>query len=117
MGALGLALGLVGFLGLLLGGITTPLKSSWAYSAGVARAVADPRVRQALGEPVVPGWVVTGSVSAAGARSQAQLSVPLEGATRPGRLKLAAHATGNSWQFDQLQVAIDGAPSINLLEP
>jgi hypothetical protein len=118
LGGLGLLLVAVGFGGLVFGGVTHLLKGSWPYTTGVARAVADPRVQQALGSPVVPGWMVTGSLKgdfAAG--STARLAVPLEGASRPGTLRIAAHARSDVWELDLLRLELEGAPSIDLLQP
>lgn len=112
LGGLGLTLGVFGFTGLLFSGITTLFKSSWPYTTGVQRAVSDPRVQAALGTPVVPGWMVTGSMKG----NTARLNVPLEGPAKTGTLRIDARSQ-DAWQFKTLVVEIDSAPSIDLLAP
>lgn len=114
LGGLGLALCCFGF-SLLMSGVNAEIKSSWPYNTGIARAVADPRVQRALGAPVEASWMVTGSLERGSRQSTAQLAVPLEGATKRGTLRIHARATQAAWQFERLEVAIDGASSIDLL--
>ncbi len=116
LGLAGLSLTCCGFFGLAFGGANATLKSSGAYSTGLARAVADARVRLALGAPLTPGWMVTGKVETSAAGSWAQLTVPLEGALRTGTLHLEARSAGGEWTFVRLEVKPAGTPPINLLE-
>lgn len=115
LGALGLLLSCCGFVGLLFGGINTTLKTSGAYGQAVGRAVADSRVQAALGAPVNPGWMVTGSVESDPNRSTARLKVPLEGSMRSGTLSIDAEKTSAEWHFTHLTVEVDHGASIDLL--
>lgn len=115
LGATGVLLTLVGFSGLIFGGINATLKSSGAYGQGLARAVGDARVQAALGAPVNPGWLVTGSVKANPSKSTAFLQVPLEGAMRTGSLSISAEKQSADWEFRILKVDVAGKPSIDLL--
>jgi hypothetical protein len=58
------------------------LKSSGAYTAAVARAIAAPAVIDALGTPIKEGFFVTGNISVKGVKrtsGKAELSIPITG--------------------------------------
>jgi hypothetical protein len=108
VGCLGLlALGaafLGGALTLAMGGI----KSTDAYREALARARSSPEVRAALGEPITAGWFVQGKVNVSGPTGDADLSIPLSGPRGKGTLYLTARKQSGRWEYEVLQVAVEG---------
>jgi hypothetical protein len=79
--------------------------------------MADPEVLETLGEPVKVGWFVRGTVNVNGPSGDAELSVPLVGRTARATLHVVAKKRGGRWEFDLLQVDVEGPEDdINLLK-
>ena len=100
-----------GFMGSIMGS----LKQSGAYTSGLEMATSDPRVQEALGEPIEAGWIVSGSVSVNGGSGEAELSVPLQGSKGAGTLYLEADKSAGDWDFDVAKVDVNGS-KIDLLD-
>jgi hypothetical protein len=96
--------------------VTASMKNTGAYTGGMEMALSDPRVQDALGEPIEADWAFTGSVSQNGDSGEAELAVPLEGPKAAGTLYVEAEKTAGSWAFDVVQVDVHGL-RIDLLAP
>jgi hypothetical protein len=109
IGVIGCAALLVLYLGMV--------KSTGAYKDARDRAVHDPRVIAALGNPVKAGWWVTGSVNIDDKGGFARIEFPISGSKAGG--KVEAHATHDTdnWKFVRLIVHPDSGPDIDLLNP
>jgi hypothetical protein len=100
----------------LVGGAFGVLKSSWAYTEGVALAQNNPTVIAELGKPIEPSWMVTGNINVNGNSGNATLVIPLSGPKNKGVLFVTATQKGEAWSFEQAEVLINGrADKINLL--
>jgi hypothetical protein len=91
------------------------LRGSQAYAEAVERARAHPRVVEALGEPVEPGWWVRGDADKGGASGRTRLVVPLAGPGGRARLDAEARRQGDLWRFDRLEVTLPRGEVIDLL--
>jgi cytochrome oxidase complex assembly protein 1 len=109
---------LLAFLRLALSVVFRGFKSSGAYKEAVARALSHPEVRRELGEPVRPGWWVSGSVSVSGSTGEARFATPLHGPRGRAMLYVQARKIADRWRFDRLEVAVEGSSQpIRLLDP
>jgi len=92
----------------LLGLLFGAFKRSEVYAEAIARATSAPEVRRELGEPVRAGWWVSGHLSVAGPSGEARFATPLYGPE--GKATLSAHArkARGRWDFDVLEVAVEG---------
>jgi hypothetical protein len=88
--------------------VSLGIRSSGAYEEALARARADCELQAALGAPVEPGWLVSGSVDVTGPSGQADLAIPLAGARGSGTLYLTATKTAGRWAFELLEVEVEG---------
>jgi len=118
LGCLGLVLAAV----VLTGGIAAIafLGIRWTdvYEEAVKTAVSDPDVIAALGEPVKAGSLASGSVRVSGDSGEADLSIPLAGSRAKGTLHVIAHRRDGRWEFERLEVEVEGAEeTIDLLDP
>ncbi|MCZ2154593.1 MAG: cytochrome c oxidase assembly factor 1 family protein [Bryobacterales bacterium] len=89
----------------------------YALQDALTRAQRDERVRAALGEPVEPGWLVTGHVESSGVSESANLVIPLSGPRGAGTLYLNAARTGGTWRYTVLEVEVkQSGERISLLQ-
>ena len=92
------------------------IRSTDVFRDAVERAKANPEVRAELGEPVKEGWWVSGNVNTSGPSGTADISIPLQGSIKDGKVYAVAHKSAGRWSYDTLEVAVDGkAERINLL--
>jgi hypothetical protein len=108
-------------LGAFVGGILliveASFKNSDAYTQALARAQAHPLVREEMGEPVNPGWFVSGNIHTSGASGDADISIPISGPKGKGTLYVVAKKSAGQWKLEVLQVEVDGKPErIDLVE-
>ncbi len=93
------------------------LRSSEIYQMALKEAKSNPDVVQVLGEPVEPGWWLSGSIKVSGPTGQADIAIPISGPKASGTLYAVALKTAGQWQFVTLEVAVDGQDErINLLK-
>lgn len=97
--------------------VETSFKKSDAYTQALARAAADPRVIEKMGQPLEAGWLTTGNISVSGPSGNASLSIPVSGPASKGTLYVVAKKSAGRWQFETLEVEVAGDPNrIDLLE-
>lgn len=108
VGCVGSVVLFVGFFAGILLIITGSIKSSWAYSEGVALAQRDPQVVAALGEPVEPAWYFSGSINIEGSSGEADLAIPLRGSNGRGTLYVVAEKRAGEWSFESAEVEVSG---------
>ena len=107
-----LAAFVVGVMALALG----MMKSSEPYQHAVAVATHDQRAVEALGEPVQPGWLVSGFVNVTLASGDANLAIPLKGKFHEGTLYVVAKKSAGQWSYERLELEVEGQPKrIDLL--
>ena len=98
------AAGVAGFVWLF----KTAMTSSDAYRLAVERAMSDAEVVEALGEPIEPGWFVSGSVQVTGPTGTADIAVPLRGSRASGTLFVVATKSAGEWTFERLELEVEG---------
>jgi hypothetical protein len=98
------ALAAAGLVWLVMGGV----KQSGAFQEAVERTRANPAAVAALGEPVEPGFFVSGSVSVDGPSGEAKLSIPLRGPQGKGTLYVEAAKRAGRWEFALLALEVAG---------
>tara|TARA_R110002072_G_scaffold34118_3_gene102488 strand:+ start:281 stop:808 length:528 start_codon:yes stop_codon:yes gene_type:complete len=98
-------LGVLGCVGITVG-VVSMIKGSQPYKDGLAKATADKRVGEALGEPVKAQWLAGGQFNDAGNTGNAELVVPLEGPKGEGVLNISATKSGGKWTVNRATVLI-----------
>jgi hypothetical protein len=93
------------------------LKSNEAYRQGLQAALNSPAVIDALGEPITPGSVTSGSVKYVNGDASASLEVPLTGPKGSGTLCIEADRKQDQWKFTTLEVEINNGNVILPLLP
>jgi hypothetical protein len=92
------------------------IKSSEPVEYAYGAAKDDARVHAVLGQPVSEGYFVSGSVDNNGSTGSADLSLPVSGPKGSGTLYVVARKQAGQWQYQVLQLEVDGKfGRINLL--
>jgi hypothetical protein len=109
------------FFAALLGAIAfvvvTATRSSDVYRTAMARAQSHPQVIEQLGQPLEPGWLIQGTIEVDNRTGQADLAIPLHGPLGEASISVIAEKRGGVWQYEQLEVRIDGQAPIELRTP
>jgi len=117
VGCLAVVCACVVFVGGIFAVVFATIRSTDVYQQALQTAQSDPRVIEALGEPVEAGFMVSGSVRMnAGEGGTADLSIPISGPNGSGTVYAVATSSGGVWTFSTLEVEIAGQPGrIDLL--
>lgn len=108
--------GIVLFVFLVYGVVTTAIRSSDAYEEGMARARAHPELKAALGEPIESGFWLSGNINVSGSSGRADLSIPISGPKGSGTMYIVGTKTANRWTYSLMEVEVSGRPArVNLL--
>jgi hypothetical protein len=67
-------------------------------------------VVDALGEPIEPGWYMSGSINVSGSSGEADIMIPISGPRGTGRIYAVATKSAGRWSYEILEVEIDGQP-------
>lgn len=93
-----------GVVSLVMGAV----KKSGAFQEALERARVHPAAVAALGEPIEPGFFVSGSVNVEGPSGQAELAIPLHGPRGKGTLYVEASKRADRWEFALLELDVAG---------
>jgi hypothetical protein len=77
----------------------------------LAAAQASPAVKQALGEPMQLGFMMSGQININNDRGHADVSFPIHGPRGKGRVHVVGEMTGDRWTYSVLEAQIDGQPA------
>jgi hypothetical protein len=98
--------------GVIIGGVLFlafgALKDSAPYQESVEQAVRHPEVIEALGNPVEPGWQLSGNLNVSGPSGEAEFSVPLKGPQGKGTLYVEATRRAGEWTVHLAEVEVQG---------
>jgi hypothetical protein len=94
------------------------IKSTDVYQQALAKARSNPAVVRELGQPVEPGWLISGRINVTESSGNADMSIPVSGPKKSGRIYVSAVKKLGKWDFSALEVEVEGeAKRINLLTP
>jgi hypothetical protein len=101
--------GIALFASIVWAGCSSFLKNNDAYERGVAAALADPTVQQALGAPVTESWFINGTIESDAMTTRGAWVVRLRGANRSGTLRIAGLKRADLWGVAAMQLEVDEA--------
>ena len=93
------------------------IKKSDVYSDALNRVRADQRVVAALGEPITPGFWVSGKMNLDNGKGNADFTFPVSGPKGSARVHAVASTEGQKWEYTELVVTPSNGPPINVLVP
>jgi hypothetical protein len=74
------------------------------------------RVQRAIGEPITPGWLVSGSVQISGSKGNARLLIPISGPKGQAEIVVVATRSEGRWTYAELAVQVQGSGERIVLE-
>ncbi len=95
--------------------ITSSFRHSDVYKQAIAQAAANPQVRERIGEPIKPDWLISGEINLSGNSGKANLVIPISGPRGRGSIHAVAQKGGGVWRFTCLQVDLANQSAIDLL--
>ena len=93
------------------------IKRSDVYREALNRVRADQRVVAAIGEPIDPGFWVSGSMNVNNGKGNADFSFPIKGPRGSAKVHAVASTEGQKWEYSELVVTPASGPPINVLAP
>ena len=94
------------------------IKSTYVYQEAIAKTRSNAAVVRELGEPIEPGWLISGRINVNESSGNADVSIPVSGPKKSGRVYVSAVKKLGKWDFSALEVEIEGKTErINLLNP
>jgi len=116
LGCGGLIVAVIAFVAILLTTVFGSMRNSTPYKESVARAQHDPRVIEALGTPVSPGYIFGGQVNTHNNDGDAGFGIPLHGPKGGATMVVKATKTNGKWTYQIMTVQVQGR-TIDLLQP
>ena len=96
--------------------VTSSFRHSEVYRQAMAQAVADPQVREQIGEPIKPDWLISGEMHLNGRSGTANMIIPITGPRGRGRIHAFAQKSDGVWRFTWLRVDVaNRSAAIDLL--
>jgi hypothetical protein len=105
----------VAFVAFIVVVVFASIRASDPYKDGLERARSDARVQQALGTPIEPGWMVSGSIQTKNRSGDGDISFPLKGSKRSGTLRVVGTKDEGRWTYTKMLVTPASGPPIDLL--
>ena len=118
VGCLGMVLMIVVFVAAVAYFALGSIKSSYVYKEAIAKTRSNAAVVRELGEPIEPGWLISGRINVNESSGNADVSIPVSGPKKSGKVYVSAVKKLGKWDFSALEVEIEGKTErINLLTP
>jgi len=92
---------------LILFVVTTAMKGSEPYRAGMNHLHADHAAMAMLGEPVTTGFP-GGSMSSNDGNGEAHLRIPVHGSSKSGVLYVEGELSEGQWHYTRIDLVVDG---------
>ncbi|MGZ8851733.1 MAG: cytochrome c oxidase assembly factor Coa1 family protein [Thermoanaerobaculia bacterium] len=115
VGCLSIVVMCVAFVGIIVAVVFGAIKSTDAYTKALNTARNDPRVIQALGTPIEPGFLVTGNVNVDNDRGTANIDFPISGPKGKAKIHAVAEKSDGKWKYSMMQAHIVDGETIDLL--
>ena len=96
-----------GFVALILTLVFGMIKSSPPYTESLAAVKANAEAQQELGNPIEPGFFVTGGIETSGDSGDADITYAVSGPNGSGTVHAVADKAAGQWTFTTLELAIE----------
>jgi len=83
-------------------------KNSEPYASALSRAQQNTSVIEALGQPIEPGFLPSGSFSTSGPSGEVSLAIGVSGPKEKGTIYVEGKKAAGNWNYSVLEVEVDG---------
>ncbi len=92
------------------------IKNTTPYKVAIQEAASDQRVIDLIGEPIEPGWWVSGNTETSGGKGSTDLMIPVSGPNGRMTIYVEAQKSAGAWSYETLIAeSEDSKQRINLL--
>jgi hypothetical protein len=91
-----------GFVALILTVVFGAIKSSAPYTESLAAVKQHRQAQELLGEPIEPGFFVTGSINVSGSSGDANISYSVSGLKGSGTVYVVAEKKAGEWDYETM---------------
>jgi hypothetical protein len=98
-------------------GVFGMIKRTDAYKESLRRAQNDPRVIEAIGSPVKPGFIVTGNVKVNNNTGNADIDFKVSGPKGKATVHTVATLDPTGWTYTNMTATPENGTAIDLLHP
>jgi len=109
-GCTALILVVVAVIGVIVFGVFGLLKKSQPYADSIAAVKANPAAVEALGEPIKPSFMVSGSINFENGDGTAEMRIPVSGPKAEGSIQVEGTKDGSGWTYPVWELRVDGMP-------
>lgn len=95
-------------------GVFAAIKSSEPYQTGLSRVQANEDVKDAIGEPIQPKFLVQGKVNLQKDGGEADIKFPVSGTRGNAEVHVRATRTGGIWKYDEVSATLENGSVIDL---
>ncbi len=115
-GCLGVILVGLALIGLIYWGVGKGLKSAEPYRDSIAAIEGNAAAAEALGTPIKPGLIPSGSFNFSNGVGKVDFSIPVSGPKGKGTIRIVGTkpSTSAPWAYDIWQLDVEGGESIPL---
>ena len=96
------------FIGPIMFGVFYMMKSSDIYQLALHEVQTSEEAKRTLGEPIEPGWFLSGNISMKNNDGNARLSIPVSGTLQEGTIEMDATKKDGQWIFNSLLLDVNG---------
>ncbi len=97
-------------------GVSKVIKSSEPYVDSIAAVSSNPAATEALGSPITPGFLFSGSMSTTNGVANIDATIPVSGPNGKGNIRIVGTKPSDSapWEYSTWQLDVEGGESIPL---
>ncbi|MCV6631001.1 MAG: cytochrome c oxidase assembly factor 1 family protein [Flavobacteriaceae bacterium] len=106
-GCLTMIIIIIVFAGSLIFGISTAIENSTPFDDALSRAKDNPAIIEYFGDDLKTNGIFQGSFNFKNDEGDVNLSVPIKGTKRSGRMEVKGTKTDGVWQYEILQLIAD----------
>ena len=110
-----IVIGLIGFIAFIVFVVGAAMRSSDPYKEATRRAQSDPRVIEALGSPIKPGYFVSGSINTANDSGTCDIAVPVSGPKGKAKIYVTGTKERGRWSYSKMILTPETGAEIDLL--
>lgn len=105
-----LFLAVVAIIASIFFGVFGLLKKSEPYTESLKAVKTNPAAVEALGEPIEPGFLLSGSINFENGDGTADISIPVSGPKAEGTIKVEGTKDSSGWSYQVWELRVEGMP-------
>lgn len=91
------------------------MSSSDPYKESVRRMQSDVRVSAKIGNPVKPGWFISGSINTTPTSGHADLAIPFEAPKGQATVNVVADKVAGKWKYQLMRATFEDGSTVDLV--